>query len=132
MSTTTHPLELEVVHTHTRAEAIADGTLVDVTAAARKAGFVFPVALSAAAWADTVAWSEGNVALQDEAGRLWDVLMVARLAATRSKSARVAFEVLRIPNSRRARGARLASLVLHIGPGDDLRPVLTVMLPHED
>lgn len=132
MSAMTELAGFEVIARYTRAQAIADGTLVDASAAGREAGFVFPVALSAGAWADAVAWDEGNLAVQDEAGRLWDVLSMARHAGARSKNVRTEFHVLRVPNAARARGVRLATLHLHIGPGDDARPVLTVMLPHED
>jgi hypothetical protein len=56
-----------------RAEAIADGVLIDVSAVAREAVIRYPVALTAAAWAKRVAVPPG-VPCQDEAGRLWDVL----------------------------------------------------------
>ena len=46
-----------VVHTYTRAEALADGVLVDAGLLAKEAGFRWPVALTAAAWADSVAWT---------------------------------------------------------------------------
>ena len=36
-----------VIHVYTRAQAIADGVLIDATELAREAGFRFPVALSA-------------------------------------------------------------------------------------
>lgn len=37
--------------------AIADGTLIDVTTEARDAGFKVPVAVTAAVWAEVVAWT---------------------------------------------------------------------------
>ena len=46
----------EVIYAYTRAEAIADGVLIDVTETAKEVGFRLPVALTAAAWADCVAW----------------------------------------------------------------------------
>jgi type I site-specific restriction endonuclease len=39
----------EPIHSYTRADAFADGYLVDVTDTAREAGFRFPVALTRAA-----------------------------------------------------------------------------------
>ncbi len=74
-----HPSDL--ISSYTRAQAIADGVLVDVTETAKEAGFRCPVALTRAAWADCVAWSEADTRRQvpqDEAGRLWDVLWMAR------------------------------------------------------
>ena len=68
-----------LIHRYTRADAIRDGVLIDVTAAAREAGFRYPVALTTAAWAKCGAVPPG-VACQDEAGRLWDVLTMLRFA----------------------------------------------------
>ncbi|BBL79292.1 hypothetical protein RxyAA322_11460 [Rubrobacter xylanophilus] len=42
----------EPIHTYTRAEALADGVLVDVTETAREAGFRVLVALTRGIWAD--------------------------------------------------------------------------------
>lgn len=70
----------EVIHAYTRAQAIEDGVLVDVSETAREAGFRWPVALTRAAWADCVAWTEDDnhrQVYQDESGRLWDVLWMA-------------------------------------------------------
>lgn len=122
-----------VIHTYTRAQAITDGALVEVTATAREAGFTVPVALSAAAHAEAVAWDEQNAAYQDQAGRLWDVLVMAHHAATRQRfTDRVRFGVLRIANTPRATTPRITRLIAHIGPGDHAEPVLTIMAPGED
>jgi len=47
-----------VIDRYTRAQAIADGLLVDVSEAARKRGIRVPVAVSAAAWADACEWTD--------------------------------------------------------------------------
>lgn len=129
-----------VIHRYTRAEALEDGTLVAVPDEHRHgAGFTVPVALTATAWADCVAWDEHAEAAkptatgQDETGRLWDVLTMARLAAQNSAGAsRVDFVVLRVPPTGADTRARLSTLSLHIGPGDDGRPVVTILRPGED
>ena len=81
----------EVVHVYTRAQAIADKRLVDVTETAREAGFAHPVAVTRAVWSECVAWTEEDTkrkpqVYQDEAGRLWDVLYMGifRLKALRA------------------------------------------------
>lgn len=123
----------DVIHAYTRAQAIADGVLADVSVTAREAGFRWPVALTAAAWAEAVAWDEGNAGIQDEAGRLWDVLTMARLATQRGGgSDRAAFQVLRVPNTPRATRPTLTTLQLLCGPGDTVEPVLTITCPNED
>lgn len=63
----TDPLDLnaifgEVNHTNTRAQALSNGLLVDVTKTARDAGFRAHVAITAAAWAKAVAWSDSACA----------------------------------------------------------------------
>jgi len=125
--------EADVIHTYTRREAIDDGVLVDITQIAAEAGIGWPVAMTAGAWAETVAWSPENRAVQDEDGRLWDVLTMARLACrSGGRLHRVTFQVLRVPNTPRATQPRLVHLALIVGPGDTGEPVLTITLPHQD
>ena len=125
--------DAEIIASYTRAEALRDGVLIDAGERAREAGFRFPVALTAAAWADAVAWTESNRAYQDETGRLWDVLIMAHLAAASGGAGdRRRFEVARIPNTPRATVPRLLELQMIIGPGDDAAPVITIGLPGED
>jgi hypothetical protein len=120
------------IHVYTRAQALADGLLIDVSETAREAGFKVPVALTAAVWADCVAWDmEREVCPQDEAGRLWDVLSMAGFAARgRLNAERVSFAVLRVRCGRLR--PELVRLVLAIGPGDGGEPAITVMQPEED
>lgn len=121
-----------VIHTYARAQAVSDGTLVEVTELAREAGFRYPVAFTRAAWADLVAWNDSNRAIQDETGRLWDVLNMARWGATRGNDPRKLMQLWRVPNTPRATAPRTATFVLHCGPGDNAEPVVTIMLGGED
>ena len=50
----------EVIHRYTRAQAIEDGVLVDLTAQARTCGFTVPVAMTATLFADCERWAEGS------------------------------------------------------------------------
>lgn len=127
----------EVIHRYTREQALADGVLIAVPeAVAREAGFGCPVALTAAAWADCVTWTADDAKrkpryLQDEAGRLWDVLWMSRFAARGSKGGRADVRLYRIP--RPGRGSRReVALVAAIGPGDCGERVITIMCPGED
>jgi hypothetical protein len=122
--------DADLIHRYSRADAIRDGVLVDVTDAAREAGFKWPVALTAAVWARCVEVPPG-VACQDEAGRLWDVLWLLRLAALQSGGSTVAFGV-HVRNDDREGTPPLVRLKALCGPGDQGEPVLTVMLPEED
>lgn len=121
-----------VVFSYSRAQAIADGVLIDVSDVAKEAGFRFPVAMTAAAWSDCVAWREsGQGAGQSESGRLWDVLWMAKLAVKRAEGDRISFTVLRVPTRGGGR-AQLATLQAVVGPGDHWEPIITLMLPGED
>ena len=78
------------IHVYTRADAIADGMLKDITADAAEAGFTLHTVMT------------------------------------------LPFRVLRVPREGRGVQPRYADLVLHVGPGDDAEPVLTIMRPGED
>lgn len=127
----------DVIHSYTRAEAIADGVLVDVTETAKEAGFVWPVAITRAAWEDCVEWSDEDSkrqTYQDLSGRLWDVLWMASFAIRSSKgdACQFLYELFRVPRGGRGQKARRATLKLITGPGDSGEPVVTILLPHED
>ncbi len=122
--------DAEVIHVYSRAQALADGVLVDVSPLAREAGFKVPVAMTAAAWADCVAWPAG-VAGQDETGRLWDVLYLAGWKGRGHPERNVVvFGVLRVAPGETA--PTYVALKLHIGPGDQGEPVATILLLGED
>jgi hypothetical protein len=120
----------DLIHGYSRADAIRDGVLIDVSAAAREAGFQFPVALTAAAWARCVTVPPG-VECQDEAGRLWDVLWLLHCAVCGSDGAEVRFAV-HVRDDNREGPPPLVRLKALCGPGDQGEPVITVMTPDED
>ena len=126
-----------VISTYTRAQAIEDGVLIDAGAMAREAGFKSPVALTTAAWADCVAWSEDDSkhqVTQDQSGRLWDLLYMASHAIRTSKEFgdRLLFQLYRVPRDGRSTKAELVTLKLIVGPGDTGEPVISLLLPDED
>jgi hypothetical protein len=68
---------------------------------------------------------------QSLTGRMWDVLWMLRLACGQTRSSdRVHFQVLVDVHGDGQR--ELVRLWAHCGPGDDPRPVITVMLEGED
>lgn len=130
-------LEDHLVHCYTRRQAMTDGMLVDISEAAVEAGFRAPVAMTRTAWADCVEWSQATAdrkaILQDEEGRLWDVVYMAMLAARRSEGmSRTVFDVYRVPVTGKGVKPRRTALVMQIGPGDTGEPVITISLPGED
>jgi hypothetical protein len=104
--------------------------LIDISSTAREAGFTYPVALTAAAWAKCIAVPPG-VLCQDEAGRLWDVVYLLALAVRRSSGAEVRFGV-HVRNDNLEGTPPFVRLKAECGSGDDGEPVVTVMLPGED
>ena len=124
----------DVIYAYTRAQAIADGVLVDVSDTAKEAGFKFPVSLTQAVYEDCVAWNEEDnrrQTCQDESGRLCDVLWMASLAAKRGGQ-EILFQLYRVPRGGRGMKPRLVTLKAHCGPGDNAEPVITILEPNED
>lgn len=120
----------ELIFVYTRAEAIADGVLIDVSQLAREAGFRVPVAMTATAWEACVRVPETATG-QDETGRLWDVLnalaFVARAAGGDQREIR--FTVVVRESDELIVNVPLKALC---GPGDNAEPVITILLPYED
>jgi hypothetical protein len=120
----------EIVFAYSRAEALADGVLVDVSDVAQELGLRYPVALTSAAWERCVSLP-AEPEEQCEDGRLWDLLWMLSCAIRRArgrKSDRVDFCVLVRNGGRVAAEVNLKAIC---GPGDDVQPVITVMLPNE-
>jgi hypothetical protein len=122
--------EDDLIYSYTRAQAIKDGVLVDVSDMARQAGFRWPVAVTQAVWATIEAVPPKLQGCQDIQGRLWDVLYMGHLAARRGGQ-EIRYKLIM---DRNENGRRLRYLVLKAlcGPGDDGEPVITIMLPEED
>ena len=118
-----------VIHAYTRAQAIEDGELMDVSEIAKEAGIKFPVALTRAVWASYVAVPPG-VSGQDEKGRLWDTVWMLRAAIAGSGGKECIHYQLYVRNDNRR--ARKVTLKAICGPGDQGEPVVTILLPEED
>ncbi|MHB1872030.1 MAG: DUF6573 family protein [Steroidobacteraceae bacterium] len=114
----------DLIHCYTRAQALADGVLVDVSERAGRAGIQYPTACTASVWAliDCIPASD----VDELAGIVRDVradaVLREMLAAIRTArgSDRVQFEALG------------AALWAQCGPGDTAAPVITIMREGED
>jgi hypothetical protein len=127
----------DAVYSYSRAQAIEDGELVDVSGPAKEAGISFPVAMTRGVYAQCVELPEGYHGCQDVNGRLWDVVWMLRCAIRRSRGGdRIDYGVLvrRITKqlSDDRRPPVLHKLYALCGPGDTPAPVITIMLPEED
>ena len=123
----------EVIYSYTRAQAIEDGVLADVTETAREAGIKFPVAVTEALWTGYIEPDEGLKSLgQSVDGRLWDVLWMFRCAASKFEGDTLFFDVIfTMPHGKETRQQTI-KLKAICGPGDSMEPVITIMLPNED
>ena len=122
----------EVIFSYTRSQAVADGVQVEVTKTAQEAGIRFPVYLTRAVF-DAYVTVPPGVEAQDEAGRLWDIITMARFAILRSRPGCDRLPVaLYVRNDNRR--PRLVRLTAVCGPLDidDPQPAITVMLMDED
>lgn len=123
--------QLTVIHTYTRRQAIADGVLVDVTDAAREAGFRCPIAVTQTLRANYVAVPAG-AADQDEAGRLWDLLTVLRYAILKNPFSQDELNFRLFVVTRAGADPELVEVKAVYGPDDEGRLCVTLMMPDED
>lgn len=123
--------ECNMIFEYTRAHAIADGVLIDLSNSfpSDTRMFKWPLACTSAVWKliESAASSEDV----DPALYVWDIAFMAHVAiksATNSGSSELPFAV-KLPLTENGTEYRLK---LVCGPGDDGAPVLTIMLPEED
>ena len=152
--------DMEVISSYSRAQAIEDGVLVDVSALAREAGLKYDVAVSSGVFAVLAPWAWANGSQDDVSepaegqplyglgqsfnGRAWDLLTVLLYEIRRGQGGdRVDFAPLfllhkrpgfeHIPPPRDGWGPAPIKMYAVCGPGDNAEPVITVMLfPGED
>lgn len=123
--------DADLVASYSRAQALDDGELVALDPElCRQAGLKLPVAITRAAWAQVIEMTPAaKRAGNDLVGRTWDVLHMARVAASRaSGTSSVSFSVYAVVKSTRPTCVQLRMVC---GPGDTAAPVLTIMLPEE-
>ena len=125
-----HEIFGEVISSYTRAQALEDGVLVDLSSLALESGFKMPLAVTSGVWA--VINPEPMPSCQDWRGRAWDLLTILRLAIHRSAPStdRVDFAPLFVLKS--GQPPKPVPMYALCGPGDDGEPTITVMLPNED
>ncbi|MHB1538256.1 MAG: DUF6573 family protein [Solirubrobacteraceae bacterium] len=114
----------ELIYSYSRAQALANGVLVDITERAKRSGIRYPIACTAGVWSLTECLPENDT--DTLAGVVADVRLAEVLTAMREAiraargTDRVAFRALG------------AALWAQCGPGDTGAPVITIMLIGED
>lgn len=124
----------EPVHVYTRAQAIDDGVLVNLsdpesdTAPVCRQHYKYPVACTMRVLELMRRAVENPRYCNDYAGLLHDMLWMSRVGGRKLDASTVVFRVAIAGAGR----ARYYDLKLAIGPGDQGEPVITLMLPSED
>jgi len=124
-----------VIYSYTRTQAIADGVLVDVTEAAKEAGFKLPVAITEALHNRLTLTKAVQSLGQDYDGRLWDVLWLAAFTiklADRGTDT-VNFTVAMQEAEAKSGQPQNTNIRLRVvcSPGDEGEPVITIGLPED-
>jgi len=119
----------DLIYRYTRADALRDGILIDVTTTAQEAGIKYPVAVTRAVHESYVQVPPGVVG-QDESGRLWDILWLLRFAITRAPEGDTLLYTVFVRNDDTAPKPVKLKAIAH--PGDGGEPVVSVMIPEED
>ena len=120
-----------LVYSYTRANAIADGVLIDVSKMAKEAGIKYPTTVTDNLYHSYIVPSLELAKMgQSIDGRLWDLLMMFHFNARKSNSDILNYICLfqMKPGSE----AVEKTIKAHIGPGDTAEPVITLMLPGDD
>ena len=130
----------EVISRYTRAQAIEDGVLIDVTETARQAGIKHQTAITASVFDDYVHVPKALEGMQDEQGRLWDILWMfawhVRIGEINGNEGMFEVSFLTYeakgPNDTAKSRNETITLKAVCGPNDDTSPCITIMKPDED
>ena len=129
-----------VIHSYSRADAIRDGVLVDLTTdfadVCRDAGISVPVAATRSVFDRYIALTPSATEMGcDTTGRAWDALYMFNMACqgigdvTPLGASSLLYKIACVVDGHSAEEVQIKAV---IGPGDDYSPVLTLMLPTED
>ncbi len=119
----------EVIHAYTRAQALEDGVLVDVSQfPVTREHYKFPVAFTTAVWAIVDKAHKNTNTVSSYEGILHDMFMMSKMCFKELDESTRLFQVL-ISGAGRQKKFMFKIVV---GPGDHGEPVITVMLADED
>jgi hypothetical protein len=130
---TTSPSDLfgEVIHSYTRAQAIEDGVLIDLSALAPEVcrqHYTAPVACTAAVWAIVDRAVKNPRWMNDVNGVVHDVLWMSRVSGARLDGFTKIFQVIIKGAGRKSTFTFKATM----GPDESGTPCFTIILPEED
>jgi len=125
----------ELIHKYTRADALEEGVLVDISSIAKEAGIKYPVAITQAV--NEIIKDKPDI--EDINGRLWDVVWMLRCAISGAIPSRkvndstICYEVILNKSNTDFENFNIEKTTLKavMHAGDDWQPVITIMLPSE-
>jgi hypothetical protein len=124
-----------IIYAYTRAQAIADGVLVDVSDTAKQAGFKLPVVITDALHSRLTPTRADQTLGQDYDGRLWDVLWLAAFTIKLADRGTDTVNFTVILQEAEARSGQPQNIDLRLravcGPGDEGEPVVTIGFPED-
>ncbi|WP_054943583.1 DUF6573 family protein [Paenibacillus ihuae] len=114
---------------YSRAEAIGDGLLVDITTWTKRGGITYPVALSRSVWLEIIEPDESaKAACESLMGRLGRFVLSLRNEMIKGEGDRIDFQVTFSVDGH----PKDFSLYAMLHPGDNFEPVITVMEQDEE
>ncbi len=127
------PLFGKLIYSYSRAQAIEDGVLVEVTEVARQVGFRYPVAITCTL--DDRLQPSRHESGQDYDGRLWDALWVAALSVRLKGRDTDTVNFTVSQQEIDPKTGKLKDVDLRLwavcGPGDEGEPVITIGFPQD-
>jgi hypothetical protein len=123
--------EKDVISRYTRAQAIEDGVIVDVSKLANEAGFPLPTAITAGVSALINDIPEKEKGCEDVTGRLWDVLTMG-IRAMRFHRNESEYTYQFMITTKHCSRLHLETLKVSLVSGDTGETVINISLPNED
>lgn len=129
------PIYGPVIYAYTRAQAFADGVLVDVSETAKQTGFKLTVAITEALHSRLTPTRADQALGQDYDGRLWDVLWLAAFTIKLADRGTDTVNFTVVLQETEARSGQPQNTDLRLravcGPGDEGEPVVTIGFPED-
>jgi hypothetical protein len=123
------------IFSYSRKKAIEDGQLLDLTKAAKVAGFRLPVAITQTAWNSCVEWIQEKENIKTNKEKIIRLRNMLRMIypGCRRNPWRSSFihRIFLIPYDQSTKLNQI-ELKIVIGAGDKGEAVITIMLPYED
>ena len=119
-----------IIFSYSRKQAIEDGVLVDLNAVAPEECelYKYPVACTAAVW-DIIDKAVKNPRWSNDIkGVMWDIMYMSTAMSKVVDESTKLFQVIIKGAGRKS----TYTFKMVCGPGDDAKPVITIMLPNED